>query len=401
MPSSSLASHGNTSSTLSPRVTFVLLTSILFTYVSASAAPTPLYGVYRDAWGFSPLMLTVAFAVYAFGLLASLLIVGSLSDHVGRRPVVLGAMMVEALALVLFLSAQDIGGLILARVVQGIATGAATTALGAALLDVDRVKGSVVNSIAPMVGMAIGALGTSLLVQYAPLPMHLSYALLLVTLVSLGIAAYFMPETVTRRPGAWGSLRPDLRVARHASQGMWKVMPLNASLWMTGGFYMSLGPSLARSVTHIDTPIIGGLLVCALTLSAGLVILILRNRDPRISLSLSSVMMVTGIGTTLIGVALGQALVLFGGTLLAGIGFGSGFLGAMRSIMPLAAPHERAGLLAVFYTLSYLAMSLPAMLAGLAASTIGLTYATYGYGLTIMVLASSAGIRTLRARFKR
>lgn len=397
----SVAAQATTSSPLSQRATFILLTSILFTYVSASAAPTPLYGLYREAWGFSPLMLTVAFAVYAFGLLASLLIVGSLSDHVGRRPVVLGAMMVEALSLVLFLSAQDIGGLILARVVQGVATGAATTALGAALLDVDRVKGSVVNSIAPMVGMAIGALGTSLLVQYAPLPMHLSYALLLVTLVSLGIAACYMPETVSRRPGAWASLRPNLRVAPHASSGMWKIMPLNASLWMTGGFFMSLGPSLARSVTHIDTPVIGGLLVCALTLSAGASILILRNRDPRLSLNLSSVTMVTGIGITLTGVALGQVPVLFGGTFLAGIGFGAGFLGAMRSIMPLAAPHERAGLLAVFYTLSYLAMSVPAMLAGLAASHIGLANATYGYGLIIMTLAGSAGIRSLRARLSR
>lgn len=395
------ASGANAQARLSPRVSFVLLTSILFTYVSASAAPTPLYGLYREAWGFSPLMLTVAFAIYAFGLLGSLLIVGSLSDYVGRRPVVLGAMAVEALALVLFLTAHDITGLIVARIVQGIATGAATTALGAALLDVDRVKGSVVNSIAPMVGMAIGALGTSLLAQYAPLPMHLSYALLLITLVSLGIAACFLPETVTRRPGAWASLRLDVKVAPQASKGMWKVMPLNASLWMTGGFYMSLGPSLARSVTHIDTPLMGGLLVSALTLSAGASILTLRNREPRLALDIGAVAMVLGMGITLIGVALGQVPILFGGTFFAGFGFGAGFLGAMRSIMPLAAPHERAGLLAVFYTLSYLAMSVPAMLAGLATGYIGLVNATYGYGLTIMVLAGFTMVRTLKSHFSR
>jgi MFS family permease len=399
--STSITSGANPPARLSPRASFILLASILFTYVSASAAPTPLYGLYREAWGFSPLMLTVAFAIYAFGLLASLLTVGSLSDYVGRRPVVLGAMAVEALALLLFLTAHDITGLIVARIVQGIATGAATTVLGAALLDVDRVKGSVVNSIAPMVGMAIGALGASLLAQYAPMPMHLSYALLLVTLVAMGVAACFLPETVSRRPGAWASLRLDLSVPPQASKGMWKVMPLNASLWMTGGFYMSLGPSLARSVTHINTPVIGGLLVCALTLSAGASILTLRNREPRLSLAIGAVMMVLGMGVTLIGVALGQVPVLFGGTFLAGFGFGAGFLGAMRSIMPLAGPHERAGLLAVFYTLSYLAMSIPAMLAGLAAGYVGLVHTTYGYGLTIMVLASATMVGTLKARFAR
>ena len=383
---------------LRPRTSFVLLSGILFTYVSASAAPTPLYGLYRETWGFSPLMLTVAFAVYAFGLLGSLLTVGSLSDHVGRRPVLLGAMAVEAVALGLFLTAHDVTDLIVARIVQGIATGAATTVLGAALLDVDRAKGAVVNSIAPMVGMAIGALGTSLLVQFAPLPMQLSYALLLLTLVLLGAAACFLPETANRRPGAWASLRPDFRVSPHANRGMWCVMPLNASLWMTGGFFMSLGPSLARSVTHIDTPVIGGLLVCALTLSAGATILAMRNRDPRLALQVGSVTMVAGIGVTLLGVALGQAPVLFGGTFLAGIGFGAGYLGAMRSIMPLAAPHERAALLAVFYTLCYLAMSVPAMLAGLAAGRVGLVHTTYGYGLVIIVLAGVAMRDVLSAR---
>jgi predicted MFS family arabinose efflux permease len=386
----SLSAVASPAGRLGPRVSFFLLTAILLTYISASAAPTPLYGMYRDSWGFSPLMLTVAFGVYAFGLLGSLLTVGSLSDHIGRRPVVLGAMAVEAAALLLFLTAHDITDLIVARVVQGIATGAATTALGAALLDVDRIKGAVVNSIAPMVGMAIGALGTSLLVQFAPLPMQLSYALLLVTLVLLGIAACFLPETTRPRPGAWASLRPDVRVAPQANRGMWGVMPLNASLWMTGGFYMSLGPSLARAVTHENTPVVGGLLVCALTVSAGAAILTMRDRDPRLALRLSSATMVSGIGITLIGVALDQAPILFGGTFLAGIGFGSGFLGAMRSLMPLAAPHERAGLLALFYTLSYLAMSVPAMLAGLAAGQVGLVQATYGYGVVIMLLAGVA-----------
>jgi MFS family permease len=394
----SVTTDTHRSGRLSPRTSFILLSGILFTYISASAAPTPLYGLYRDTWGFSPLMLTVAFAVYAFGLLGSLLTVGSLSDHVGRRPVVLGAIVLEVLALVLFLTAHDITDLIVARVVQGIATGAATTVLGAALLDVDRVKGAVVNSIAPMVGMAIGALGTSLLVQFAPLPMQLSYALLLLTLALLGLAACFLPETASRRPGAWASLRPDLRVPPHANRGMWRVMPLNASLWMTGGFFMSLGPSLARAVTRIDTPVVGGLLVCALTLSAGATILVMRDRDPKLALRLGSVTMVAGIGVTLIGVASGEVPVLFGGTFLAGIGFGAGYLGAMRSIMPLAAPHERAGLLAVFYTLCYLAMSVPAMLAGLAAGQVGLVYATYGYGLVIMALAAFAMRQPVMAR---
>ena len=94
--------------------------------LTAASAPSPLYPVYQRLWGFSAFMLTLIFAVYVFALLVALLTVGSLSDRIGRRPVASAALVLLAVGMVLFAIAGGSGGLIAARVVQGLAVGAAT-----------------------------------------------------------------------------------------------------------------------------------------------------------------------------------------------------------------------------------------------------------------------------------
>src|SRR5664279_6336117 len=153
---------------LSHPVAFAGVAAILVLFLAASSAPSPLYVVYQRAWGFSATTLTVVFAVYVLGLMASLLVVGALSDHVGRRPVLAAAIALEAVALLLFISADDVSLLLLARVAQGIATGAAMTTLGATLVDLNPPRSpgraGVVNGVAPLGGLAVGALGCGALV---------------------------------------------------------------------------------------------------------------------------------------------------------------------------------------------------------------------------------------------
>src|ERR1043165_741095 len=120
---------------LSHPVAFAAIAAVFVTFAAASAAPSPLYVVYQHLWGFSPTTLTVVFAVYVLGLIGALLPLGALSDHVGRRPVLAAAIALEATSLALFLTAGDVTVLLVARLLQGIATGAALTTLGAALVD--------------------------------------------------------------------------------------------------------------------------------------------------------------------------------------------------------------------------------------------------------------------------
>jgi MFS family permease len=159
---------------------------------AASSAPSPLYPVYQAEFGFSALTLTVVFAVYVVALMASLLTVGRLSDYLGRRVVLAGALVVDAGAMALFLGADGVGWLLAARVLQGLATGAGIGALGAYLLDLQPGDGSrlgsLLNSVAPTFGLGVGATATGVLVQYAPLPTRLIFAILMAIFVASALA---------------------------------------------------------------------------------------------------------------------------------------------------------------------------------------------------------------------
>src|SRR5262249_36525961 len=104
---------------LSRTAAFYLLTSIILFFLAGSSAPTPMYALYQKAWGFSPLTTTVIFGIYGLAVLASLLVFGSLSDYIGRRPVLIVTTLVQAVAMVLYATADGCGALIVARVVQG------------------------------------------------------------------------------------------------------------------------------------------------------------------------------------------------------------------------------------------------------------------------------------------
>ncbi|MHA6138189.1 MFS transporter [Pseudomonas mohnii] len=377
------SSHSN-------RASLWFLAVTLLSFLAASTAPTPLYHLYQEQLQFSAAILTLVFAVYALSLLVALLTVGSLSDHLGRKPVIFTAVLLNIVAMLLFIQADSVGWLISARVLQGFATGMATAVLSATLLDTDRQQGSLINSVAPLIGMALGGLGCGLLAEFAPAPLHLTYWLLLVLFVMQALYVWRLPETVSRQPGAWASLRPTLHVPVQARSTLWRVLPLNTATWALGGFYASLAPSLVRTATGSTSNLIGGATVAVLTLTGASMIFILRNWPAGRALQLGAGSLATGVVLILLG-AHGASLPLFFlGTLVAGCGFGAGFLGALRSVVPLALPHERAGLMSAYYVLSYLAFCLPSLLAGNLARTFGLVATTEGYGVVLILLALGA-----------
>lgn len=365
----------------------IVYTLTLITFFGASSVPTPLYHVYQAAWGFSSGMLTLVFGVYAISLLTALLFVGALSDYLGRKPVVLGAIALEAVALLIFVDAHSLGALILARVVQGVATGIAAAALGAATQDENRALGPLVNSISPMLGMGVGALGSGMLIEYAPAPMRLGYLLALALFAFFAVAIMRLPETARRRPGVAAAMRPRIQVPAAARGMLMKVMPVNVAVWALGGFYLSLGPTLARTVTGSDTATIGGWAVLTLTFSGVAAILSLRSWPAPRLLKGGAWLLAAGLAVTLVSVQLHAAALFFGATIVVGSGFGIAFQGALRSILPLAEAHERAGLMAAIYVLSYLAFCLPAIGAGMVVPLIGFRTTTNIYGALLIVLA--------------
>src|SRR6266581_4983826 len=178
------------------RASFWIVATIFGLFLFAAAAPSPLYAVYAAMWQFSAGALTEVFAVYAIALLVALLFTGALSDFLGRRPVILAALVIQLLSMVLFLFASSIEWLFAARIAQGLATGVATGALAAALVDLqpNPALGSLVNSAGPLVSLGLGGLGSALLVQYAPDPLHLIYWLMLLGFIAAAAGTLAMPE---------------------------------------------------------------------------------------------------------------------------------------------------------------------------------------------------------------
>lgn len=229
---------------------FVLDASILAALLAASSAPTPLYPHYQHAWDLSALTITVVFSAYSLTLLLALLITGALSDHLGRRPVLVGALLLEATSMVLLASADGAGALITARILQGAATGAATSAAGAALLDLQDPlrpgRSALTNSIAPVAGMAAGVLASTVLVRFAPAPTVTVYVLLAVLFAAQAIAVTFTAETARAHAGALRSLRPHLAVPSSARSALLAVGTAVVAVWALGA---STPPSDRRSCT--------------------------------------------------------------------------------------------------------------------------------------------------------
>jgi MFS family permease len=349
---------------LTGRPAVLVLASLIVALLASSAAPTPLYAIYQAKWHFTPITTTVVFGVYAMAVLVALLTLGKLSDHVGRRPVLLTAMAVQAGSLVVFATATGVPALLAARVVQGLSTGAALGAIGAAMLDMDRERGTFANAVAPGMGSASGAIISALAVRFLPDPTHLIYLALIGVLVVQAAAVAAMRETVSRTPGALGSLRPEIRLPRALRAPVLTAVPVLFAVWALAGLYGALGPALVRALTGSDEVVLGALSLFVLAASAVVATIALRRAAARTVMLFGILALITGVAATVMAVSLGSAAVFFAGSAIAGAGFGSGFQGGIRLVVPLAAAHERAGLVSLLYVVSYLGLGVPAVLAG-------------------------------------
>lgn len=376
---------------LSRNAAFYLQASITVGFLAGSSAPTPLYPLYQAQWGFSPVAVTVIFGIYALAVLSALLVAGRLSDHVGRRPVLFFAAVAQAITMVIFATAHSLSGLLIARVMQGLATGAAVAAVGAGLLDLDKSRGTIANAIAPAVGTATGAIAAAVMVRYLPAPTHLIYIVLGVVFILQGIGVLFMSESTPARGGALASLKPQLTLPAAVRESFLLAVPVLVAVWALAGFYGSLGPMLIRSMPGGDSSLLGGLALFVLAGSGALTVFLMRRVEARTMMSVGASALFAGVAIAVLALSTQSVATFFLGTAVAGIGFGAGFQGAIRTIMPLAAPHERAGVLSVIFVVSYLAMGLPAVAAGVLVVQQGNVFATAReFGTVVMILSALA-----------
>jgi predicted MFS family arabinose efflux permease len=384
---------------LSRRSAFALLASSGLTLLASSSAPTPLYSTYQSKWDFSDLTVTVIFGVYAVAVLISLLVFGSLSDHIGRRPLLLAGLGTQVLVMLVFAFAGNLDTLLLARVLQGLATGAALGAIGAGLVDLHPVRGPIANSSALLAGTASGSLLSALFVQLLPAPTELVYLFLSAVFLIQALGVLLIEETSARVPGARRALTPTLALPPQVRGAVLLAAPSLVAVWTLGGFYASLGPSLAQLVAGDHSTILGGASLFVLAGTGALTVLRFHRTEARRFALFGALAVIVGSALLLWGVAARSLPIFALGIFPAGAGFGAGFQGGLRTIVADAEPHQRSGVISVVYVVSYLSLGLPAVLAGalVVHSSLAQTAEEIGGGVIVLATLTAIGLaRSLR-----
>jgi MFS family permease len=380
-------------------------TAITFTslYLAAGAL-TPLLVVYKNEWHFAASMLTVAFAAYAVGFLAAVLTLGSLSDYIGRRPVLIGALIVQLGSNVMFLTAPSIGWVIAGRVVQGLAGGAATTAFTAALVELAPANrkrlGTSLGSVGLTGGLGVGSLLAGLAAQLTGSANSIIFIVLIVLTVLGMVVVALSPESVARTPGALRTLIPRVAIPPATRKEIAAAAPVVAAVWMLAGLSGGLAPSMVHSVFHIDSDLLNGVAGFIAPATSAVVGLAFAGLNPRRAMTIGIYASIVGAVGIISGALAGVLAIMMVGQAIAGVGFGASFTAALRLIFPLAEPHQRAGVVGVIYIVSYVAFGVPIVIAGQLTGPLGVvpTVSAYTALTLLLALISLGGQLRLRRR---
>lgn len=364
--------------------------------MAGASAPSPFYPTLQQEIGFTSMTLTAVFAVYTVTLLAALLVMGSLSDHVGRRPVISAGFALMAFSLFLFWHAEDVGSLVVARFLQGIAAGLLLSTLSAAVVDFeprDRPgSASVWNSVVPLSGLAVGALVAGLLMDATSGAKASVFGALVAGSALFAGLIWCVPETAPRHEGVWASLRPRIGVPATAATAFWRSAPAVIAGWATGGLYLALGAPLVRHVFGAQDHTRQAIVIVILCGAGAAACYVARGRSSRSVTLFGTSALALGTTLTLAAMVWTSLPAYLLALVVAGAGFGTCFYGVLRSVVPVVRPQERGELFAALFTLSYLAFGLPTLLAGVAIGAFGLAPTVLVYGGLIVLFSFVAGL---------
>ena len=380
------------------RVGFVGMAWIYIAFQTAAAAPSPIYVIYQKEWNVPPWQLGLAFSAYAFTLLLAIVTVGALSDHLGRRPVLVGALVLELAAMLLLLFAANIETVLVARFIQGFATGAAITALSAALTDLsptrNRQLGAIFASVAPLIGLTVGAFGTGLFIQLNSTASADVFAILVAVLLVGLLFVAVSPTLLPRAPGALRSLIPHVRIPATARVAFGASTFLNVAVWLTSGLSLGLVGQINRDVFDVHNGLANGGTIALLMGIASITVFVFRTLDTRRSGIIASFALALGAAVIAVSILTTAFPVYLVGAAIAGFGTGLGFAGYIRLLVPTVTADDRAGLFSAMYTVSYLTFGIPVIVAGVVIAPLGASTVTVIYACATLVV-SLLGARSL------
>ncbi|UGS36531.1 hypothetical protein DSM104329_02937 [Capillimicrobium parvum] len=338
--------------------------------------------------------MTAVFAVYPLGVLAALLTLGSLSDVVGRRPVLIGAIGLLVIVALLFMGARSITWLLAARSLQGIATGAVLGAASAAMLDLwplTAPRAAAVNVMAVEFGIAGGAVAATLLVGYGPAPEMTVFALFGALLIVAIRAIVRLPETAP--PGRAVRLRPTRPEVPASVRGRFALVAFGAvATWSVAGVYLALGPTISAEMLRMGGIVPGGLAVGLLSVAAGSAQLAMARIDVRRAAAVGTLALAAGMALAAASLSVGSPVLLVGSSAVVGVGFGLAFGGGIGLLAEVTPYDRRGAVMSTYYVVAYASFGLPVVAVGLVIDTLGLTRTMQYFTAAVIGVALVTGI---------
>lgn len=364
--------------------------------------PTPLYSLYQREFGFSSFMVTVIFAVYAAGVIVALLLLGSVSDFIGRRPVMLAALVLSALSAVCFLLAQGLPELFAGRTLSGLSAGLATGTATVTVIELAppsrRRAATLLATGANLGGLGVGPLLAGVLAQYAPAPLKLVFVVDLVLVAVAAAVVLALPETVrtrTRPP-----LRPQrLRVPKEMRATFAAAAMAGFAGFATLGLFTSVSPTFLSEVEGENNLAVAGAVAFSVFAASIAGQVLGRRLGPARSLPGGCAVLVAGMAAIAVSLAIASLALLVLGAVVAGTGQGLSFHAAVRVVTERSPADRRAEVTSALFVLMYLAISIPVI--GVGALTVAVGLRTAGLIFTgcvaLLAVATLLRVRALSA----
>ncbi|AZO12236.1 MULTISPECIES: MFS transporter [unclassified Mesorhizobium] len=362
---------------------------------AGSTALTPLYVIYKQAFGFSQITLTLVYAVYVVGNLAALLFFGRLSDVVGRRPAALAAMAVAVVSALFFLFAENLAWLDIARILSGlgIGVGAGTgTAWLAELIEgEDKSRAAIIATSTNFIGLGVGALLSGVLAQYAPWPLRLTFGVYLVVLALITLLIWRTQETVSR-PGRISdvSMRPRLSVPDSIRAQFVAPAVTGFGAMALVGFYAALAPSILAQQLNATSHAEAGGLFFELSIVAAATILVTARLPSRFTMLAALVLMIPTVALIVAAQVFASMAIMIVATALCGVAAALGYRGGLQVVNQIAPGNRRAEVVSAFFICCFCGNALPVIGIGILSSLASATAASLAFAGMITIFSMVA-----------
>ncbi|MCA0032955.1 MFS transporter [Mesorhizobium sp. B263B2A] len=381
--------------------TVAAMIAVLF---AGSTALTPLYIIYKQQFGFSQITLTLIYAVYVVGNLAALLVFGGASDVVGRRPAALAAMGVAIVSGLVFLFAENVLSLDIARILSGlgigIGAGTGTAWIAELLPNADKSRASVIATSTNFLGLGFGALVSGLLAQYEPWPLRLVFIVFLVALVVVTILVWRTPETIAKHGGVNQiSMRPQLSIPQEIRARFVAPAVTGFGAMALVGFYAALAPSILAQQLQETNHAVAGALFFELAIVAAVSIVVLKQVQSSKVMLAALALMVPSVLLVVAAQMLASMVLMIAATACCGVVAALGYRGGLQVVNEIAPDDRRAEVVSSFFVCCFVGNALPVIGIGIVstyASPIAASLAFAAMIILFAVVALGFGLKTRR-----